>query len=52
MTQLQSLEEAAGFLSDAACELRRHVGNAGITRAIDHIEAAEKLLETEIKRLS
>ena len=52
MTRLQSLEEAAGFLSDAVFEIRKHGDSNEATRAVDHIEAAEKLLEVEIKRLS
>ena len=52
MSDLHTLEEAAGFLSDAAFNIRKHGNSNEATRAVDHIEAAEKLLEVEIKRLS
>ena len=52
MSDLHALEEAADLLSDALHNIRDHGDSGEATRAVDHIEAAEKLLETEIKRLS
>lgn len=51
MNRLQSLMEAADSLSDASHNIRKHGDSGEATRAVDHIEAAEKLLEIEIKRL-
>ena len=52
MSDLHALEEAADLLSDALHNVRKHGDSNEATRAGDHIEAAEKLLEMEIKRLS
>ncbi len=52
MSDLHALEEAADLLSDAVHNIRKHGDSGEATRAVDHIEAAEKLLEMEIKRLS
>jgi hypothetical protein len=52
MNRLQSLREAAGYLASAADIIQGNGDSVEATRAVDHIEAAEKLLEIEIKRLS
>ena len=46
------LTQAGISLASARRDIRDHGDSNEATRAVDHIEAAEKLLEVEIKRLS
>ena len=52
MSDLYSLTQAGISLASARRDIRDHGDSNEATRAVDHIEAAEKLLEVEIKRLS
>lgn len=52
MSDLHSLTLAGVSLASAKRDIRDHGDSNEATRAVDHIEAAEKLLEMEIKRIS
>jgi hypothetical protein len=52
MSDLHSLTLAGVSLASAKRDIRDHGDSDEATRAVDHIEAAEKLLEMEIERIS